>query len=148
MAQRAPQVASGPPGGVRCCAADPAPVAQTFFADDTLQPNYDLDGIVTVVDAKHLLLHLDDEKPEGVVNEAVEQVHDCCSCRTHLFNLPSVDSLTNARGVTPATLSQVPRPSPCPCSRSLLRLVDCVFGGGGGLGNAPCPRSHSQTGSC
>jgi len=62
--------------GVACdgTAADPAPVAQTFFADETVFPNYDLDGIVTVVDSKHLLLHLDDEKPEGVVNEAVEQV--------------------------------------------------------------------------
>jgi G3E family GTPase len=33
-----------------------------------------LDGIVTVVDAKHLVQHLDDEKPEGAENEAVEQV--------------------------------------------------------------------------
>lgn len=30
-------------------------------------------GIVTLVDAKHLILHLDEEKPEGVENEAVEQ---------------------------------------------------------------------------
>jgi G3E family GTPase len=28
-----------------------------------------LDAIVTVVDAKHLTQHLDDEKPEGVENE-------------------------------------------------------------------------------
>ena len=33
-----------------------------------------LDAIVTVVDAKHLLPHLDEEKPEGVENEAVEQL--------------------------------------------------------------------------
>lgn len=34
-----------------------------------------LDGIVTVVDAKHLVQHLDDQqKPEGAENEAVEQV--------------------------------------------------------------------------
>ncbi|CAK9060627.1 unnamed protein product [Durusdinium trenchii] len=54
--------------------ADPAPVAQTFFADDFVQQNLYLDGIVTLVDAKHLILHLDEEKPEGVENEAVEQV--------------------------------------------------------------------------
>jgi len=54
--------------------ADPAPVAQTFFADDFVQKNLSLDGILTLVDAKHLIMHLDDEKPEGVENEAVEQL--------------------------------------------------------------------------
>ena len=54
--------------------ADPAPVAQTFFADDFVQQKFYLDGIVTLVDAKHLIQHLDEEKPEGVENEAVEQV--------------------------------------------------------------------------
>lgn len=32
------------------------------------------DGIITVVDAKHCLQHLHEEKPEGVENEAVEQL--------------------------------------------------------------------------
>lgn len=54
--------------------ADPAPVAQTFFADDYVQQKYQLDGILTVVDSRHILMHLDEEKPEGVENEAVEQV--------------------------------------------------------------------------
>merc|ERR1712113_1138467 len=54
--------------------ADPAPVAQTFFADDFVQQKLALDGILTVADAKHLVAHLDEEKPEGVENEAVEQV--------------------------------------------------------------------------
>jgi len=54
--------------------ADPAPVAQTFFADDFVQRNMRLDGILTLVDAKHVIQHLDDEKPEGVENEAVEQI--------------------------------------------------------------------------
>merc|ERR1712176_322722 len=54
--------------------ADPAPVAQTFFADDFVQQNLCLDGILTLVDAKHVVAHLDEEKPEGVENEAVEQI--------------------------------------------------------------------------
>jgi len=54
--------------------ADPAPVAQTFFADDYVQQHYRLDGILTLVDAKHVIQHLDEEKPEGVENEAVEQI--------------------------------------------------------------------------
>lgn len=33
-----------------------------------------MDGVVTVVDAKHVSQHLDEEKPDGAVNEAMEQV--------------------------------------------------------------------------
>jgi G3E family GTPase len=40
--------------------ADPAPVAQTFFVDDEMQVKLRLDGIVTMVDARHVLLHIDD----------------------------------------------------------------------------------------
>ena len=54
--------------------ADPAPVAQTFFVDDEVKENFRLDGIVTLIDAKHVEQHLDEEKAEGQENEAVEQV--------------------------------------------------------------------------
>src|SRR5258708_3053306 len=37
--------------------ADPGPVAQTFFMDDEIQRSTRLDGIVTVVDAKHVSRH-------------------------------------------------------------------------------------------
>jgi G3E family GTPase len=40
--------------------ADPGPVAQTFFTDDEVKESFVLDGIVTVVDAKHIGLHFDD----------------------------------------------------------------------------------------
>jgi G3E family GTPase len=39
--------------------ANPAPVAQTFFTDEEMRAAYRLDAIVTVVDAKHVLAHLD-----------------------------------------------------------------------------------------
>lgn len=39
--------------------ANPAPVAQTFWLDDEMQEEYTLDAIVTLVDAKHLPLHID-----------------------------------------------------------------------------------------
>jgi G3E family GTPase len=42
--------------------ADPGPVAQTFFVDDDLRELFRLDGIVTLVDAKHVALHIDDSK--------------------------------------------------------------------------------------
>lgn len=40
--------------------ADPGPVAQTFFVDDDIKENYRLDGVVTLVDSKHILNHLDE----------------------------------------------------------------------------------------
>ncbi|WP_438449078.1 CobW family GTP-binding protein [Gorillibacterium sp. sgz5001074] len=48
--------------------ADPGPVAQTFFVDEEMAEYYQLDAIVTVVDARHISQHLD----EG--HEAQEQV--------------------------------------------------------------------------
>ncbi|HEY1190891.1 MAG TPA: GTP-binding protein [Gemmata sp.] len=39
--------------------ADPGPVAQTFFMDDEVQSKTTIDGIVTLVDSKHVLLHWD-----------------------------------------------------------------------------------------
>ncbi len=38
--------------------ADPGPVAQTFFMDEDVQKHFHLDGIVTLVDARHVALHL------------------------------------------------------------------------------------------
>lgn len=54
--------------------ANPAPIIQTFYAEDQVFNDVKLDGVVTLVDAKHALLHLDEVKPKGVVNEAVEQI--------------------------------------------------------------------------
>ncbi|HZZ20793.1 MAG TPA: GTP-binding protein [Opitutaceae bacterium] len=48
--------------------ANPAPVAQTFFTDDEMKRNFRLDGIVTVVDAKHVSSHLDSD------DESVKQL--------------------------------------------------------------------------
>jgi len=48
--------------------ANPAPVAQTFFTDDEMRSNFRLDAIVTVVDARHILQHLDSE------DESVKQI--------------------------------------------------------------------------
>ncbi len=39
--------------------ADPGPVAQTFFTDDEMRTRFRLDSIVTLVDAKHVLQHID-----------------------------------------------------------------------------------------
>lgn len=47
--------------------ADPAPVIQTFFVDDEVRLQTQLDAVVTVVDARHIWQHWEAE-------EAVEQI--------------------------------------------------------------------------
>ncbi|MEY4167580.1 MAG: hypothetical protein RIR52_1404, partial [Acidobacteriota bacterium] len=48
--------------------ADPGPVAQTFFVDDEMQAKVALDGVVTLVDTRHIWQHIDTSE------EAREQV--------------------------------------------------------------------------
>ena len=45
--------------------ADPGPVAQTFFIDDDLKEHFQLDAIVTLVDAKHAEKHLEEVRAAG-----------------------------------------------------------------------------------
>ena len=73
--------------------ADPAPVAQTFLIDDLIKDFARVDGIVTLVDAKHIEQHLDDEKPEGVVNEAVAQIAFADRLLLNKIDLVTVDDL-------------------------------------------------------
>ena len=73
--------------------ADPAPVAQTFFVDDRVTERYELDGIITVVDAKHIIQHVDEEKPEGVENESVEQLAFADRIMLNKIDLVSEDEL-------------------------------------------------------
>jgi G3E family GTPase len=40
--------------------ADPGPVVQTFFTDDEMRSRFRIDGVVTVVDARHVVQHFDD----------------------------------------------------------------------------------------
>lgn len=47
--------------------ADPAPVIQTFFVDEDMRDQLQLDAVVTVVDAKHIWQHWD-------ADEAQEQI--------------------------------------------------------------------------
>ena len=55
--------------------ANPAPIIQTFYLEPDLLDALRLDGVVTLIDAKHAGLHLDKVMPsDDVVNEALEQV--------------------------------------------------------------------------
>ncbi|KAL9327229.1 hypothetical protein ACSQ67_007874 [Phaseolus vulgaris] len=54
--------------------AKPGPVIETFCSDELVSQHVKLDGVVTLVDCKHAMKHLNEVKPRFVVNEAVEQV--------------------------------------------------------------------------
>ena len=54
--------------------ADPGPIASMFWLDAELGSDLYLDGIITLVDAKHCLAHLLEPPADGCVNAAVKQV--------------------------------------------------------------------------
>ncbi len=54
--------------------ADPTPVATAFFIDNEVGKQVKLDGIVTLVDAKHIGQHIDDPVLDGRDNQAVDQI--------------------------------------------------------------------------
>jgi G3E family GTPase len=54
--------------------ADPTPVATAFFIDNEIGKQVKLDGIVTLVDAKHIGQHVDDPVLDGRDNQAVDQI--------------------------------------------------------------------------
>lgn len=77
--------------------ADPGPVAQTFFMDEDIIALFRLDAIVTFVDAKHCQQHLREKKPEGVENEAVEQVAFADVLVINKTDLVSAEDLTELK---------------------------------------------------
>ena len=54
--------------------ADPAPIVYTIQTNSKMSENYFIDSIVCLADCKHLGLHLDEKKPDGSANEALQQV--------------------------------------------------------------------------
>ena len=78
--------------------ADPAPVAQTFFVDDEIRNQLRLDAIITVVDAKHLALHLFEEKEVGIENEALEQLAFADRVLVNKIDLVSEEELLRVEG--------------------------------------------------
>lgn len=77
--------------------ANPAPVIQTFFVDEDIKEACNLDAVLTVVDARHITQHLDEEKPDGVVNEAVQQIAFADKILLNKTDLASREELEEVR---------------------------------------------------
>ena len=69
--------------------ADPAPVAQTFFADEELAQRYVLDGIVTLVDAVNAERHLQ----EAIAQAQVGFADRILLSKTDLVSAEQVEAL-------------------------------------------------------
>ncbi|SEI38438.1 GTPase, G3E family [Azotobacter beijerinckii] len=69
--------------------ADPAPVAQTFFADDELCDRYVLDGIITLVDAVNAERHLQ----EAIAQAQVGFADRILLSKTDLVAVEAVEAL-------------------------------------------------------
>ena len=54
--------------------ANPGPLISTFWVDEALECRLRLDGIVTVVDAKHVMRHLNDNSDPTACNETQLQI--------------------------------------------------------------------------
>ena len=56
--------------------ANPGPLASIFWLDDELGSDLFLDAIITLVDAKHVLQHLDDPTPGTQLRQHHNTPHD------------------------------------------------------------------------
>ena len=78
--------------------ADPYPVAQSFFINDPIAEEVELDAIVTMVDAKHIAQHLEDLQLDGVDNQAVDQIVCADRIVINKVDLVSSDEVDVLRG--------------------------------------------------
>ena len=78
--------------------ADPYPVAQSFFINDPIADEVELDAIVTMVDAKHIAQHLEDLQLDGVDNQAVDQIVCADRIVINKVDLVSAEEVEALRG--------------------------------------------------
>ncbi|MBI5382498.1 MAG: GTP-binding protein [Opitutae bacterium] len=101
--------------------ANPAPVAQTFFSDDEMRANFRLDAIVTLVDAKHISLHLGDS------DEAQKQI-----AFADVILLNKTDLVTPAElTALEARLHKINAPAKIHRTQNAIIPIDQVLGIGG-----------------
>ena len=99
--------------------ADPAPVAQTFFVDADVARRARLDSIVTVVDARHFLLRLEDS------HEAEEQVAFADVILLNKTDLVDADELATVEGRIRSINRYATLYRTNHCDVDLAKVLDC-----------------------
>ena len=61
-------------GGLLTGLASPGPIASALWTDAELEAGVCLDAILTICDASNIVRQLTEEREEGAVNEAQEQI--------------------------------------------------------------------------
>ena len=95
--------------------ADPAPIVQTFASNPILVNNYRIDVVATLVDCKFIKQQLDEVRPEGTVNEAVQQVAFADRVLLNKVDLISPEELRAVKDTVRARAAD--RTTACPLAR-------------------------------
>jgi len=77
--------------------ADPAPIIATLKSNQWIDDNFAIDAVVCLASAKHVKAHLEEQKPDGAVNEAVQQVAFSDKILLNKVDLVTPDELTAIR---------------------------------------------------
>eukprot|EP00040_Diaphanoeca_grandis_P026604 m.149376 g.149376 ORF g.149376 m.149376 type:complete len:421 (-) comp30653_c0_seq4:339-1601(-) len=88
--------------------ADPAPIASMFWLDEALCSQIQLDGIVTVVDSKNCLKQIQEQRPDGVLNEAIRQIASADRVIINKTDLIDADQLNLLRNTVLSMNAGVP----------------------------------------
>jgi G3E family GTPase len=75
--------------------ADPAPIIYTVQTNPKISEHYRIDSIVCLADAKHIIQHLDEVKPDNAVNEAQHQVAFADKILLNKIDLVTADEKQN-----------------------------------------------------
>jgi len=78
--------------------ADPAPIIATLKSNQWIDDNFLIDAVVCLASAKHVQAHLDEVKPDGAVNEAVQQIAFSDKILLNKVDLVTPEELAKIRG--------------------------------------------------
>ncbi|KAH8092143.1 ATP binding protein [Aureococcus anophagefferens] len=103
--------------------ADPAPIIATLKSNQWIDDNFVIDSVLCLASAKHVQSHLDEVKPEGAVNEAVQQIAFCDKVLLNKVDLVNDEELAaiTARVKTINHFAEI-----ITCERSIVDLSKIV----------------------
>lgn len=93
--------------------ADPAPIIQLFFIDDLIGQSFQLDAIITLVDAQHILQHLDAHRVTlsqiGFADRIIVTKTDCVSNSEKLKVINRINNINHKATIIEAVNGQIPK---------------------------------------